>query len=359
MRSGVGCASLYPHNEVRAWMHRGEATHVKSVEDSKNIELAFLRQVGRVGEYCEGYVHGLKILDLRMPDRSKSFGSTDALLLLMATIWGVNYSAVKYAGRAFGPLTFTWMRVLIAMLMLLSAALLQRKKWPRRSDVLRLLGLGVIGNGLYQLLFVFGVSRTRVGSAALILAAAPAFIALLSWARGVEKVSPRAWAGIALSIVGVGIVMLGSAASGASQQGSLLGVLLVFSGVLCWSVYTVGLQPLTHRVDPVQLSAFTMAGGMIPLVFATPFAVSGLASAHVSATAWWCVFYSSVVSIGIAYLFWYRGIRVLGPTRTSAYANLQPIVAILTGWVALGEAPTVWQIAGTVTIIGGIFLTRA
>ena len=332
---------------------------MQGVEYSKNVELAFLRQIGSVGEYCEGYVHVRKILDLRMPDRSRSFGSTDVLLLLMATIWGVNYSAVKYAGRAFGALTFTWMRVLIATVMLLTAVLLQRKSWPRRSDVWRLLGLGALGNGVYQLLFVFGVSRTRVGSAALILAAAPAFIALLSWVRGVESVSVRAWGGIALSIVGVGIVMLGTAAAGSSQQDSVTGVLLVFTGVLCWSVYTVGLQPLTHRVDAVQMSAITMAGGMIPLGFATPFAVSSILSAHVSRIAWWCVAYSSVISIGVAYLFWYRGIRVLGPTKTSVYGNLQPIVAILTGWVALGEAPTVWQIAGTITIIGGIFLTRA
>jgi drug/metabolite transporter (DMT)-like permease len=41
------------------------------------------------------------------------------------------------------------------------------------------------------------------------------------------------------------------------------------------------------------------------------------------------------------------------------YSNLQPIVAILTGWMALGEAPTAWQIAGTASIIGGLFLTRA
>lgn len=293
-----------------------------------------------------------------MQDRSNSFGYTDVLLLLMATIWGVNYAVVKYAGLAFGALAFTWMRVLIATLMLVVAAMLQRNQWPTRSDVLRLLGLGVLGNGVYQLLFVFGVSRTRVGSAALILASAPAFIALLSWLRGVEKVNARAWAGIALSVGGVGIVMLGSATS-SSRQGSITGALIVFVGVLCWTVYTVGLQPLTHRVNSVQLSALTMVGGMLPLAFASPFAVSSITSAHASATAWWCVAYSSLISIGIAYLFYYRGIRVLGPTRTSMYSNLQPIVAIITGWIALSEAPTVWQIAGTASIIGGLFLTRS
>jgi drug/metabolite transporter (DMT)-like permease len=293
-----------------------------------------------------------------MPDRSRSFGVTDVLLLLMATIWGVNYASVKYAGRAFGSLTFTWLRVLIATVMLLVAVAIQRRKLPVRSDALALLALGVLGNGLYQLLFVFGVSRTRVGSAALILSASPAFVALLSWLRGVDKVTARSWAGIALSIVGVGIVMVGSAAA-TSQQDSAIGVMLVFAGVLCWALYTVGLQPLTHRVDPVQLSALTMAGGMIPLLFATRYAVTTLASTHVNAAAWWCLGYSSVISIGFAYLLYYRGIRILGPTKTSAYGNLQPIVAILTGWVALGETPTVWQFAGTVTIIGGLFLTRS
>src|SRR5665213_1966159 len=125
-----------------------------------------------------------------MPDRSNSFGTTDVLLLLMATIWGVNYSVVKYAGHAFGDLAFTWMRVLFATIVLLVAVLLQRKALPRRSDVLRLLALGVV----------------------------------------------------------------------------------------CWSVYTVGGQSLAHRVDAVQLSALTIVGGIIPLAFASPQAISSILS---------------------------------------------------------------------------------
>jgi len=294
-----------------------------------------------------------------MPDRSNSFGTTDALLLLMATIWGVNYSVVKYAGHAFGELTFTWMRVLFATIVLCIAVVLQRKAFPNRADVFHLLGLGVIGNGLYQLLFVFGVARTRVGSAAPTVAAATAFIALLGVAPGSSHVSRRGWSGILLSIAGVGVVMLGSTATGPVQAGSMLGVLLVFIGVLCWSSYTVGLQSLTQRVDAVQLSALTMLGGMIPLAFASPRAISTILAVQVTQLAWWCVFYSSVISMGVAYLFWYRGIRVLGPTRASVYGNLQPIIAILAGWVALGEVPTSWQLIGTVAIIGGIFLTRS
>jgi len=70
------------------------------------------------------------------------------------------------------------------------------------------------------------------------------------------------------------------------------------------------------------------------------------------------VFYASVISMGLAYIFWYRGLRVLGPTRTAVYANLQPVIAILVAWMFLRETPTIWQGIGTGTIISGLFLTR-
>lgn len=333
---------------------------MKSVEYAKDVELSFLRQIGGVCEDGERNMHRGKILDLGMPDRSTAptaFGATDALLLLMAVIWGVNYSAVKYGSLALSPLAFTWLRVFTAMLTLLVVAVIQRNRWPARRDVLWLVALGVLGNGFYQLFFVFGVSRTRVADAALIVAAMPAFVALISRARGIERVRSRAIAGILVSVIGVGVVMLGSVAA-SNSEGSALGSLLVFVGVLCWSTFTVAMQPFTHRVDPVQLNALTMAGGMFPLLFLTPFAFTSIPWRHIQSLAWWCLLYSSVISIGVAYLFWYRGIRVLGPTRASVYGNLQPIVAILVGWGALHEAPTVWQIVGTIMIIGGIFLTR-
>lgn len=294
---------------------------------------------------------------------ARPIGATDALLVLMAVIWGVNYSAVKYGGHVLTPLLFTWARVLGAALTLLVAAVVQRRlnatAWPARRDAVALLALGIIGNGLYQLCFVFGVSRTRVADAVLIVASAPAIIALISRMRGVERLRARVIVGIAITIVGVAIVMIGSATQASAQQGTLLGTALVCAGVIFWSVYTVGVQPYTVRVDPVQINALTMAGGFIPLVFLTPMAIGDAPLRTAPALGWWCLLYSSVVSLGIAYLFWYRGIKVLGPTRTAAYANLQPVVAILTGWLLLGETPTAWQVIGTIAIIGGIFLTRA
>ena len=283
---------------------------------------------------------------------------THALLLLMAVIWGVNFSLIKYATQVIPPLAFTGLRVGMSAVLLLSIAALRHRAWPERRDVIFLIMLGVIGNGIYQLLFVEGLSRTKVGNAALIVAAAPAFIAVASRIKGIERVRRRTLAGVALSVCGVGLVVFGGARTDHSNA-TVFGTLLVFGGVLCWTMFTVLLQPLATRVDPIQLSALTMTGGAIPLLFVTPRALVNTQWQLVGPAAWASLLYASVVSMVIAYLFWYRGLRVLGPTRTAVYGNLQPVIAIGVAWIFLSEAPTVWQGVGTATILSGIFLTRS
>jgi drug/metabolite transporter (DMT)-like permease len=287
-----------------------------------------------------------------------SFGVTDILLFTMAVIWGINFVVVKYATQVFNPVAFTGLRVGVAALFLVMVASLRGKISLARRDVIGLLMLGVIGNGLYQLFFVHGVARTRAGNAALIVGAAPAFIALLARLRGLERVKRMTVAGIALSMLGVGLVITGSASS-SNGEATLLGSVLVFLGVLCWTVYTILLQPYTKRIDVFRLSAVTMVGGAVPLMIASMPALVATNWAAVGRGGWFALFYSSVISMGVAYVFWYRGLRVLGPTRTAVYSNLQPIIALLVAWAFLSETPTIFQGVGAATIVAGVFLTRA
>ena len=276
----------------------------------------------------------------------------------MAVIWGINFVVVKYATHIFSPVAFTGLRVGTAAVFLLVVAFAGRRIAISRRDVIRLLLLGVVGNGLYQLFFIHGVARTRAGNAALIVGAAPAFIALVARARGMERVKRMTLVGIGLSVIGVALVIVGSASS-SSGDTTLLGSLLVFLGVISWTFYTIGLQPYTKRIDVLQLSAVTMVGGAVPLLIASAPALISTNWARIGMGGWLALFYSSVISMGVAYFFWYRGLRVLGATRTSVYSNLQPIVALLVAWAFLNETPTMFQGVGAATIIAGVFLTRA
>lgn len=282
---------------------------------------------------------------------------TDLLLVLMAFIWGVNIAVVKYGTLHLPALAYNGVRVAIAAVALLGIAAMMRERWPSRRDVLALLLLGVLGNGLYQLLFIQGIAHTKAGNAALVLAATPAFVALFGWMRGVERIRPRGMIGIAISMLGIGLVMSGNAPVGAGAS-TMLGDLLVLAGCFCWAAFTVLLKPYTERVDAVQVAGITMSGGVIPLLVISAPAIASTAWTSVPLMAWGAIVFSGIGALVIAYLCWYRGVRVLGPTRTAMYGNLQPVVALLFAWVILHEVPTVMQSMGAASIITGLLMTR-
>ena len=283
----------------------------------------------------------------------------DAALLLMSLIWGVNYSVIKFGTGIVPPLAYNATRIIIAALSLIVVAAIWGGTKPTRRDALVLFGLGVLGNGIYQLFFIEGVARTRAGEAALVVGASPAMIAMFGRLFGIERVSTRGIVGIVLSMLGVGLIVLGRAASrGNNQGGSLSGDLLVLAGSVCWAVYTVRLSPFTKRLDPWWLAAYTMLGGAAVIAVAGARAMLTLSWGTLPHPAWWAMLYSSLGALVIAYMFWYYGVRVIGPTRTALYGNLQPLIALLAAWLSLGEVPTLWQGIGAATIVGGVLLTR-
>jgi drug/metabolite transporter (DMT)-like permease len=214
----------------------------------------------------------------------------------------------------------------------------------------------MLGTGIYQAFFINGLARTRAGTASLVVASSPAVIAIVGWCMGVEKVNARAMVGIALSIAGVGFVILTSASTGG--QSSAVGDLLILISVLCWSFYTHLLRPFTHRIDGLQIAAWTLVGGAVPVLLLAAPAMLRADWRSVAWPTWGAVAYSGIGSMGVAYLFWYRGVRVIGSTRTAMFSNLQPLVALGVSWPLLGERPTWFQGVGAAAVLGGLLLTR-
>jgi drug/metabolite transporter (DMT)-like permease len=283
---------------------------------------------------------------------------TDLSLVAMALIWGVNFSVVKFGTSLVDPLAYNGLRVAIAAVVLVVVALLRRGPWPSRRTMFTLVGLGVLGNGIYQFFFVEGLARTSASDTALVVAASPAFIALIGRAMGVERISRKGALGICLSMTGIALVGLGSSRPQADQSSSLLGDILVLCGSLTWATYTVLLKPHTERISGFQLAALTMTGGAVPLLLVAWPAMSSAHWSTVPVSGWGALFYSGVFALVIAYYFWYHGVRVIGPTRTAMYSNLQPLIAVLVAWLVLGESPTAWQGVGAASIMTGLLLTR-
>jgi drug/metabolite transporter (DMT)-like permease len=275
----------------------------------------------------------------------------------MALIWAVNYSVLKYGTRQIAPLAYNGVRIPLAALLQLILARAMRVRPVRPRDAMTLVLLGLVGNGLYQLLFILGQARTRVATTVLILASGPALVAILGRIHGSESVSRRSWTGVALQLAGVVCVVAGTAGS-VEGSDSLLGGMLVLGAAVSWAIFSVLVKPLSHTVSGLHIGAYTMLGGAlvtvtagIPGILTTPWRTLPLG-------VYGALLYSGAGAMVVAYLIWYHGVKVIGPTRTSMYSNVQPVIAMAVAWAFLGELPSGWQLVGAALVMSGLLLAR-
>lgn len=290
-------------------------------------------------------------------DSRRAMIATEVGLVVMAVIWGLNFAVLKFGTSKLEPIAYNAVRMSVGTVVLLSLAC-ALLPLPSRADIRRLMVLGVLGHGVYQGFFINGLALTRAGTAALVVAASPALIAIVGRACGVERITRRAVSGILLSFAGIAIVVLGSSQHEAGGTAHVVGDLLILVSVAAWAFYTTFLRPYTQRIEGLHIAGWTLLGGTLPIIAVATPALSRTDFGAIEPLTWGAILYSGVGAIGLAYLFWYRGVRVIGSTRTSMFAQLQPGIALLAAWPMLGERPTAWQLGGATAVLGGLLLTR-
>ena len=296
----------------------------------------------------------------RQPAESPpSHGATYLALVALIFIWASNFSVVKFALRDMSPLAFNGLRFTIASLILwLTVQIGGRTATIHRRHWLALIGLGILGNTIYQVLFIYGIDWTLAGNAALMLATTPIFTTLLSVLFRQEKIGALAVAGVALSFVGIALVVWGGAAAVSFTSGTVRGDLTTLTAAAAWSSYTVGSAPLVRRYGALPVTSLTMWIGATGLFVVSIPAFLAQDWSAVRPVSWLALLYSSAFAIALAYFIWYYSIRQIGNTRTAVYSNFIPVVALIIAWMTLGETPTWVQLVGAAAILGGTVLVR-
>ena len=291
-----------------------------------------------------------------MPIKRPTFTATDALLIVVVTIWGSNFSLVKAAVSQIPPLAFNAMRLVLACIVLSAVARLFGVTLPQRSDWWRLVVLGLVGHCGYQLFFVLGLAQTSVTNSSLILGCLPVTVLLLnSGSRYREAVGHWQWLGVLLAFLGLYLVV------GIDETGSgdtLFGDFLIVVALWCWGWYTVGSRYLLRRYTPLQVTACTTVVGTLGfLPFAAP-SLLALKWGEVSLWAWGSVAVSGLLALSLAYVLWYTGVQRLGSSRTAIYSNLVPVVAMVVAALSLREPIGVIKLAGATLVLTALVLTR-
>ena len=221
-----------------------------------------------------------------------------------------------------------------------------------------------LGNFMFSICMLFGVSMTSAVSAGVIMAAIPAVVALMSWVFLKEKVGPRIWAAVACGALGIGLLALSRHSPGAGSQEAaptdmgrvMLGNLLVFGAVLCEAFYAVIGKKLTGAVSPKRISAIINLCGfllMTPFGFYTALHFD-FGAVHVS--SWLLlVFYALAASVWTVWL-WMTGARNVPAAHAGVFTVLLPIAAALVGVWVLGEQLTGMQVLAFAIALAGVLL---
>jgi drug/metabolite transporter (DMT)-like permease len=296
---------------------------------------------------------------LQKPAALKNFGLVDLALLGMVLIWAANFSIVKAAMDTLEPLAFNAVRFSTATLVVLLVTRIRGENWRvTRRDAGRLVLLGLVGTTVYQLLFINGIARTTAGNTSLMLGSIPVYVLVIGALTGLERLDWRGWLGCLAAFGGTVLVVLGSGETVRMGGTSLGGTLLVMGGAVAWAVYTVLARPLLQRYSSLKVTGLSMLFGTPGLLLAAAPEWRTQDWAAVPWQEWLGMAYSAVLALGVAYVIWNTGVKMVGSTRTAIYSNLQPVAAMIIGWLWLGEVLGWAQIAGALIIVGGVMLAR-
>ncbi|WP_440480612.1 DMT family transporter [Ramlibacter tataouinensis] len=249
-----------------------------------------------------------------------------------------------------------WLRFAIAALAM--------PHWLRRPanepaltpQVRRLLFLeSLLGNFLFSILMLYGVSMTSAVSAGVIMAAIPAVVAILSWAFLRERVPLRVWSAVACAAAGIGLLALArNGAGGGASSG--LGNLLVFGAVLCEASYAVIGKKLTGTVGPRRITSIVNLWG---LALMTPLGLYQAWQFDFGApgpgTWGLLLFYSLAASIWSVWL-WMTGLRSLPASQGGVFTVMLPVSAAAVGVLALGEPFGTLQATAFALALAGVLL---
>jgi drug/metabolite transporter (DMT)-like permease len=281
-------------------------------------------------------------------------------LTLISALWGSYPAFAKVALVHFPPYVLVVLRCSLASAFL--TVLLFRRGWEefrelRAADVgtfafLGFTGLFVSTGGTY-----LGIALSTAANAAILQATTPVMVALGARLYLKERLRRRQWAGVAASMAGVLLVITRGSWRAIAHLELLPGDFILVISQVGWSAYTIhGKQVLARHSPAVATTASYILGSLmlIPMMLAAaPFFPR---PDFTSGTAWLVVLYQAFLG-AVAHVWWYEGVKTVGPSRAAIFMNLQPVVGVLLAWGLLHE-PIVWpEIAGGALVLLGVALT--
>jgi drug/metabolite transporter (DMT)-like permease len=281
------------------------------------------------------------------------------LLACTVVVWGGAFVAIKrLIDDGVGAQEIAVARYVVAAPgFAIALALAGGMRGISRSEAARVAVAGLLVVTVYHLALNQGEETTTAGTAAVIIACAPAIALTLAVSSGLERFSGRRAGGLALAFLGVLVVIL-LGTGGQLSFSAARGPLLVLAAAASFAAYNVIVKPLLPRYGAIAVTCAASLVGTAGLLVVA--AASGdVTTSHLSGGGWALVAYLGVVCTLAAYLAWMLALRALDTSAAVSFIYGVPVCAVAIGALTLGESVSAWVVAGGLMIIGGVAVAAA
>ncbi|MBR5535004.1 MAG: DMT family transporter [Ruminiclostridium sp.] len=281
------------------------------------------------------------------------------ILFLTALIWGTAFVAQSVGMDHIGPFAFNAVRsyvggvALIPVILFFNSRKTAEQRQTEKANRKTLFVGGVCCGTALAVASLFqqvGLQYTTVGKAGFITALYIVLVPIL----GVffhKKVGLKIWGSVVIAIVGLYLLCM---------TGSFrleLGDLLILICAFCFSGHILVIDHFSPKVDGVQMSCIQFFTAAILSTVAMLF-VEGMPTVQDVLLSWIPVLYCGVMSSGVAYTLQIIGQKGVNPTIASLVMSLESVIAVLAGWIILGESMSSREILGCVLMFSAIVLAQ-
>jgi drug/metabolite transporter (DMT)-like permease len=281
------------------------------------------------------------------------------LLTLTALFWAGNFVLGRAVKSSIPPISLAFWRWTLAFLILIPFSIPHlRVQWPLLKNNWRILSIyGVLGVTCFNTFVYIGLHSTTATNALLINSVIPILIVLLSHLLADTPVSCRQALGIAISLMGVLIIICRASMEVILNLQINRGDLWILTAVISWAFYTFLLRRRPADVHPLSFLTSIVAIGLIPLSIMYAWELgqgAGFALDRPNITS---ILYVALFPSVLAFIFWNQAVREIGPNKAGLFLYLMPVFGAVLSAVFLGESIRAFHLIGMLLIFTGIHLT--
>jgi drug/metabolite transporter (DMT)-like permease len=282
---------------------------------------------------------------------------TSALPLIAVAVtlllWSSAFVAIRHLGHQFSPGALSLGRLLVGSLAL--GAVLATRGWvrPTRREWVRLVAIGLLWFGLYNVALNAGERLIDAGTAAMLIQLSPVLVAVLAAVFLKEKATPAL--GIGLLVAFAGVVLIATS-TGDGGNRDPVGVVLCLVSAAAYAVSLILQKPLVARLPAIEVTWIACTVGAVACL---PFAGDLLHDTAAASTAdlGWVV-YLGVFPTAIAFSTYAFALSQMSAGNLSVTTYLVPPITVLLSWALLAEAPPAMAYVGGVLALVGVALAR-